>query len=482
MTLEIQNKPQNKLQIKKCYQRVSKNGKIITGKKALILRVSTLAGLILVMSFTINEGLKLSDPFVIYSTLMPLDTFLTISLAWLFYKSPNRGIVGNDLVSVIIPVYNQKSMIEIVIDAVFRTVYRNIEIIVVNDGSNDGTKEILDNLTKKYSNLKVIHKKNEGKRRAVAAGFYASKGNYLVLIDSDSIVDEHAISEFMKTFNADPKIGAAVGHVKVWNAEKNTITKCQDAWYDFSFNIGKAAESVFGCVTCCSGCLAAYRRETISNFIPYWAEAKTQSSDDREMTMFVIAPSKVKSELRLIFGDKFWVPLSQRLMESMSHYDDSEDRGLTAQALLSWKSVYVASALVYTDAPENLRGFIKQQIRWKKGYLRTNFFVNSFFWRKNPLIALKYYTEFMTAFTAPLITFTLLFYEPLILHNSLLTASVFGSSMLVGIAQGLDYKMRDRTAKNWKYKPLMDLLAFHMLSWLLFPVLWSFRDNKWGTR
>jgi hyaluronan synthase len=149
---------------------------------------------------------------------------------------------------------------------------------------------------------------------------------------------------------------------------------------------------------------------------------------------------------------------------------------------LSWKSVYVASALVYTDAPENLRGFIKQQIRWKKGYLRTNFFVNSFFWRKNPLIALKYYTEFMTAFTAPLITFTLLFYEPIFLQNPLLTASVFGSSLLVGLAQGVDYKMRDPSAKNWKYKPLMDLIAFHMLSWLLFPVLWGFRDHKWGTR
>ncbi|HXU95610.1 MAG TPA: glycosyltransferase family 2 protein [Candidatus Nitrosotalea sp.] len=482
MAIEIQYRPQNPITLKKCGQKLSESGKIRTGKKSLILRTCTITGLILTMVFTIMEGLKLSDPFVVYSTLMPFDTFLTITLAWFFYKSPNNGIIGNDLVSVIIPVYNQKSMIEIVIDAVFKTTYRNIEVIVVNDGSNDGTKEILDKLAKKYLNLRVIHKKNEGKRRAVAAGFYASTGGYVVLIDSDSIVDKYAISEFMKTFKADSKIGAAVGHVKVWNAETNIITKCQDAWYDFSFNIGKAAESVFGCVTCCSGCLAAYRRETISDFIPYWAEAKVQSSDDREMTMFVISPSKVKSELRLIFGDKFWVPLSQKLMESMSQYDDSEDRGLTAKALLSWKSVYVASALVYTDAPENLRGFIKQQIRWKKGYLRTNFFVNSFFWRKNPLIALKYYTEFMTAFTAPLITFTLLFYEPIFLQNPLLTASVFGSSLLVGLAQGIDYKMRDPVAKNWKYKPLMDLIAFHMLSWLLFPVLWGFRDHKWGTR
>ncbi len=57
--------------------------------------------------------------------------------------------------------------------------------------------------------------------------------------------------------------------MKAVNAEKNVLTKIQDTWYDFSFNIGNAAESVFGTVICISGCLAAYRREATENFIPY---------------------------------------------------------------------------------------------------------------------------------------------------------------------------------------------------------------------
>ena len=486
MTLEspisIESKP-GSTPNQKCGQRFSNEGKILVSKKAWALRIATLTGISLVIVYTINEGIKLGDALVAYSTLTPLHTFLTLALAWIFYRNPPKGKVGHDLVSVIVPVYNQQSMIKIVIDAIRRSTYSNIEVIVVNDGSNDSTKEILDNLVKKYPNVKVVHKeKNEGKRKAVATGFYASKGDYVVLIDSDSIVDEHAITEFMKTFNAYPEIGAAVAHAKVWNAEKNILTKCQDAWYDFSFNIGKSAESIFGCVTCCSGCLSAYRRKAVDNFIPYWAEAKIRMSDDRQLTSYVIAPPAAKTELRLIFGDKFWVPISQKLMESMAQYDDSEDRGLTAQTLVNWKSVYVASAIVYTDVPEKWKGFVKQQVRWKKGYIRTNFFVNSFFWRKNPIIALKYYSEFMTTFTSPIISLIVLIYAPFILQHFMLTATILGSSLLVGLAQGLDYKFRDRKAKNWMYKPVMDLITFHVISWLLFPALWNYRKNEWLTR
>ncbi len=154
-------------------------------------------------------------------------------------------------------------MIEIVIAAIFRSTYRNIEVVAVNDGSTDGTKEILDRLAEKNPSLKVIHKENEGKRKAVAVGFHNSKGKYLIMIDSDSVVDKNAILEIMRTFKANPNIGGVVGQAKVWNADKNILTKCQDVWYDYSFNIRKCAESYFGTVMCLSGCLAGYRREAI---------------------------------------------------------------------------------------------------------------------------------------------------------------------------------------------------------------------------
>src|SRR5690606_41834048 len=64
-----------------------------------------------------------------------------------------------------------------------------------------------------------------------------------------------------------------------------------------------------------------------------------------------------------------------------------------ALPILEWKAVYVASAIVYTDVPEKIRGYIKQQKRWKKGYIRSNFYVSSFFWQKNPVISLIFYTR-----------------------------------------------------------------------------------------
>jgi hyaluronan synthase len=364
-------------------------------------------------------------------------------------------------------------MIEIVIDAIFRSTYQNIEVIAVNDGSKDGTKDILDKLSNKYHNLKVIHKKNEGKRKAVAAGFIASKGKYIILIDSDSVVDANAIMEFMKTFNSSPLIGAVVGQAKVWNANKNALTKCQDAWYDYAFNIYKICESTFGTVTCCSGCLAGYRKEAIVDFIPYWAESKIQYSDDRALTSYAIGDPTFK---------RSFSPLSKRLAESAARYDDSEDRLLTVQSLIEWKAVYVASALVYTDVPEKFKGYLKQQQRWKKGYIRSNFFASSFFWRKNPLMSLIFYTDFMTTFTLPLIIFTVLVYEPLVLHEYLSPVMYLSGLMLVGLSQGLDYKFRDGTSRNWKYKPLMNLMSTFILSWLLFPSLWTLRKNEWLTR
>ena len=426
-----------------------------------------------VIFFNLQQGAALHDSLVIYSTLMPIHALFIMLFGWFFYRNPAKGKAGNDLVSVIIPVYNQESMIEIVVDAIYRSTYENIEVIAVNDGSKDNTTEVLNNLKKKYPNLIVIHKNNEGKRKAVATGFYASKAKYVVLIDSDSVIDERAITEFMKAFDADPHIGALVGEAKVWNSEKSFLTKCQDVWYDYAFNIHKTTESVFGSVMCCSGCLAGYRKEAIARFIPYWVQAKIHNSDDRDLTTYAIATGWAKKEL---------APISQKLLASSSKYDDAEDRILTAQSMLDWKSEYVASAVVYTDVPEKLRAYIRQQTRWKKGYVRSNFFVSSFFWKKNPIMALIFYTEFMATFTSPLIASIVLFYEPVVLKNYWVPIVFVVGSLLVGLAHGLDYKFRVPTTKNWIYKPVMNLVASFLLSWLLFPALWNYRKNQWLTR
>jgi hyaluronan synthase len=468
ITIEIQT-----IQNQTCGKSLSHEGRIQIKPKGWLLRISAIIALGFVILYNIQQGLELNDPLIVYSTLMPIHALFISAIGWFLYKNPARGKAGFDLVSVIIPVYNQEAMIEIVIDAIYQSTYGNIEVIAVNDGSKDRTKTILDDLVKKYPELKVIHKSNEGKRKAVAAGFYESKGKYIILIDSDSVVDKNAITEFMKTFNSNPRAGALVGEAKVWNADKNFLTKCQDVWYDYAFNIHKTTESVFGNVMCCSGCLAGYRREAISDFIPYWIKARIHNSDDRDLTSYTIATPWAK---------KGMVPLAQKLLEASAQYDDAEDRTLTAQAMVEWKAVYVASAIVYTDVPEKWRGYLKQQKRWKKGYLRSNFFVSSFFWRKNPIMSSIFYTEFMTTFTAPLITLIVFFYEPFILKQFWIPVTFVAGSLLTGLAHGLDYKLRDSKSKNWCYKPIMNLVASFILSWLVFPAIWNFRKNEWLTR
>ena len=243
-----------------CGQRISRNGRIMVSKKAWVFRVFFLLVLMAYMILNIRIALSVGDPLIIYSTLMPFHALAILIIGWVFFKHKATGKVPVELVSVIIPVFNQEQLIEKVINAVFCSTYPNLEVVAVNDGSKDNSGKVLDELARRNPQLKVVHKPNGGKRTAVAAGFYAAKGDIVVLIDSDSIVDRYAISEFMKVFSANPRVGGVVGNGKVLNTDKNLLTKCQDVWYDYSFNIHKTAESTFGTVLCLSGCLAAYRR------------------------------------------------------------------------------------------------------------------------------------------------------------------------------------------------------------------------------
>ena len=118
-----------------------------------------------------------------------------------------------------------------------------------------------------------------------------------------------------------------------------------------------------------SGCLAAYRRESIARFISIWAKDKTQYGDDRNLTTYAIATPWAKRQL---------APVEMRLLKSMSEYDDAEDRGLTSQTVVDWETVYAPTAIVYTEVPDRWRTYLRQQIRWKKGYLRSTFFVSAF--------------------------------------------------------------------------------------------------------
>lgn len=89
------------------------------------------------------------------------------------------------LISVIVPVYNVEKYLDRCVNSLLNQTYKNIEIILVNDGSKDNSGKLCDLLSKKYSIVKVIHKENGGLSSARNAGIGIATGDYITFLDSD---------------------------------------------------------------------------------------------------------------------------------------------------------------------------------------------------------------------------------------------------------------------------------------------------------
>ena len=114
--------------------------------------------------------------------------------------------MNNELVSIVVPAYNVEKYIKKCVESIINQTYKNIEIILVDDGSTDKTGEICDYFNKKDDRIKVIHKENGGLSDARNCGIDVAKGKYILLIDSDDYVDLEIV-EFLyndlKNNNAD---------------------------------------------------------------------------------------------------------------------------------------------------------------------------------------------------------------------------------------------------------------------------------------
>ncbi len=96
-----------------------------------------------------------------------------------------------DLISIIVPVYNVEKYLEKCLNSLVNQTYKNIEIIVVDDGSTDNSGRIADDFALKYDIVKVIHTKNGGVSAARNAGIENANGEYIAFVDSDDWVDEN---------------------------------------------------------------------------------------------------------------------------------------------------------------------------------------------------------------------------------------------------------------------------------------------------
>lgn len=104
-----------------------------------------------------------------------------------------------ELISIIIPVYNVQNYIETCLNSVINQTYKNLEIILVDDGSPDNSGKICDEYAKKDNRIKVIHKENGGVSESRNVGLELARGTYITFVDSDDWIEDDYIEVLLKT-------------------------------------------------------------------------------------------------------------------------------------------------------------------------------------------------------------------------------------------------------------------------------------------
>ena len=104
------------------------------------------------------------------------------------------SVIRQDLISVVVPIYNVELYIERCINSLLAQTYKKLEIILVDDGSTDSSPKFCDRYCEMYDNVKVVHKENGGLSSARNAGIEQMSGKYVLFIDSDDFIDQDMIS------------------------------------------------------------------------------------------------------------------------------------------------------------------------------------------------------------------------------------------------------------------------------------------------
>ena len=109
-------------------------------------------------------------------------------------------------ISVVIPFYNTKEYIQEAIDSIIQQINYVLEIILIDDGSDDGSSELVNDLYLKNSKIRIVHKQNEGQGVARNIGVELAQGNFIYFFDSDDIVLPNLFSEFIENLQNNPNL------------------------------------------------------------------------------------------------------------------------------------------------------------------------------------------------------------------------------------------------------------------------------------
>jgi len=248
------------------------------------------------------------------------------------YKNIDGRALG---VSVVIPVHNEAKNIAATITSVLDNSHKNIEIIIVDDGSTDSTaligEWIRNNYPRRISLIKIT---NGGKANALNIGIREASNEIVIGMDGDTVFEKDTIALLMRHFK-DPQVAAVAGKVCVSDTG-NLISLFQSIEYMVAQNIDKRAFSVINAIGVIPGAVGAWRKQDIVRLGGY---SNDTLAEDQDLTLGLLAAGR--------------------------------------------RIVYEPLAIAYTEAPHTIKDFIRQRFRWLFGTLQC-------LWKyKNNIFSLK---------------------------------------------------------------------------------------------
>ncbi|MEO9131455.1 MAG: glycosyltransferase, partial [Sphingomonas sp.] len=224
-------------------------------------------------------------------------------------------------VTVMIPAFNEETVIVRAVHGVLASTEVRIEVIVIDDGSTDRTSELVREAFADEPRVRLLTLANGGKARALNAGLKLATGEIVVALDADTQFEPVTISRLARWF-VDPSLGAVAGNAKVGN-RVNLVTKWQALEYITAQNLERRALARLNAMTVVPGAVGAWRLAAI---------------------------------------------------ESVGGYPDdtlAEDQDLTiAIQRAGWRVHYDQYAVAWTESPESFAGLAKQRFRWAYGTLQ----------------------------------------------------------------------------------------------------------------
>lgn len=354
-------------------------------------------------------------------------------------------------VTIIIPCFNEEEWIHRTILSCVNQDYPidKLEIIVVDDHSTDRSvekiKETIEKLKAEDEHYEIakrvsyiVQPENKGKRDALCEGVKVAKHELVVFVDSDSFLDPFAIRNLVQPFK-DSNMGGVAGRTDVANTYTNALTKMQSVRYYIAFRVMKAAEAYFDGVTCLSGPLSCYRKQIVLDNMDKW--------------------------------------LNQRFLGQKATFGD--DRAMTNFVLRHHRTGYQDTAICSTIVPNKHRVFLKQQMRWKRSWLRESIMAAGFMWRKEPFMAVFFYIGLIVPVAAPVVVLYNLIYVPIIqrIFPTTFLVGLLLMSLIMSVVQLLL-----RRSSTWLYGMVFCIYYEAVLLWQM-PVAWvTFWKSTWGTR